>query len=258
MGFYAEFDAILESCSERTFVTDSDHIDFHKPELYAMLSLLVNETARTALEMRSERGELGLIGTGNRCVNKLPSNVGMAMLRTLSQDASTTADTYREVVVELSPFLAHMNKFDKTSHKFTGHMISGGLQTMITQFDSLYEDIQQGLVQPLEADQATYWRILLDQSKLGIAEIISLDHPNQAHDEFYMTASDGTARFCAHAIKLTDGAKSIPKRDTIGCPISFEPALLRDLWQWYVDLRTLRRSQTQSKLATVVTASSLS
>lgn len=247
MGFFAEYTDIVAACREQSFSSDSQHIDFHKPELYAMLALLVNESARTTLAMRPFRGELGLITTGSRVVCKLPPSVGDVMFRTLSHDAFTVSEEYIEVTEELDSLLQHVNKIDRTSHVDTAGILSGGLHTMIAQFDQLYSDVKKGIVPPQSDDFASYWQILLDQSRLGVAELISLDHAQDTRTELYTLSASGAARFCAHAIQLSNSAQHLPARTTIGCPISFEPALLRDLWEWYVDLRALQtNSSTQS------------
>ena len=236
MGFYADYEAMSTACSEQNFANDTEHINFHRPELYAMLSQLVNETVKTSLDLRQMRGDYGLVLPGGRAVTTL-RNVSRLMHEALCHDSQSIIEELAEVVDEVNPLLLHLQAIDKTSLGSVESILSGGTNTMLSRFDNLYWSLERRGIALDNDTPNRQWMALLDQTKLSIPELVSLDHYSAHHGELYEIATDGTVRFCKDAIQLVNDTKQIPERDTIGCPISFEPTLLKELWQWYVELK---------------------
>jgi len=163
------------------------------------------------------------------------------MIATLEHDALDMFDVYSELVDECDEYLRHLHAAsDKTMHPTTRLMMSGGIMTAVMSMDMTYSTLSDDTHRlDAEALKAS-WKVVYDQTTLGLKELIVLPmlwSPEEQRDAIFDVDESNIASFCAEGLRSVDRLKNIPDRTTIGCPISFEPELVRELWSWYVDLR---------------------
>lgn len=231
---------ITGECSE---IEPGKHIDSHKDRLYGMLAVLCNRALAETLELRTVREPHGLLAPGARCARTLPSkrHVNRLMTVTLEFDAADIQDKYDDFVSECDDYLSHLHSTaDPTMHPNVRLMMRGGIATAIEAMDMTYTTLT-GEQFALDDDELkSSWRSVFDQTRLGIKEFVML--PTVSSYEETRTAvfeinESNIANFCVAGLRSTESLQNIVDRETIGCPISFEPALVRRLWEWYVELR---------------------
>lgn len=241
-GFETTGLEFIESCKDVEFTDTTAHIDFHRPELYAMLARPVNDMVEYSLDARQSRPPFGLIRAGVLAVPKLPPDVSATISRSLRSDMAGLIETDPLFYDEFSPILDHMNAIDVTNYTHLEEILCGGINTMTDRFDSTYGAIRMKRPGTTSEEMAGMWRVLLPQAMVSLPEVVQLGSEHQAQDELIEITTDGAARFCQHAIRSVVDTSMIPDREPIGCPITFRPELLRELWAWYVKLRQSQSS----------------
>lgn len=229
-----------DKCSQ---IDPTEHIDSHKDSLYGMLAVLCNKPLAETLELRASRGPLGLLAPGARLVRSLPSkrHLNRSMSATLEFDAANIQDEYKEHVAECDRYLAHIHAMsDPTMHPNIGLMMRGGIATSIEVMDMTYTTLTSEHFALSDDQLKASWRSVYDQTRLGIKELIVLPTVSsfeETRNAVFEIDESNIASFCIAGMRSTENLQNIVDRSTIGCPVSFEPALVRELWNWHVDLR---------------------
>ncbi len=221
-----------------------EHIDSHKDELYGMLAQICNRSLAQTLELREQRGKYGLMAPGTRFAKQLPSerHLHRFMIATLGHDTANVQEEIPELVNECNEYLQHLNTTtDPTVHPSVERIMAAGIHTAKEAMDMTYSTLSGDGLRLNVRELKASWRTVLDLTRLSIKELIVL--PTLSSPEVYRHAifnldESNIASFCVNGLRSTDGVGNIPDRTTIGCPVSFEPVLVRELWDWYVDLRS--------------------
>lgn len=223
-------------------MTDSEHIDDHKAEFYGLVAQLSNATLRRTLDSRHERGSFGLMNSGRRPARDINSSRSLHRLMTctLQDDAVGVILDNPELVGMVDEYLYHLKPIDQTMHRDAGQMLNGGVHTAVEAMQNTYEVLTSANLRLSEEQLIDSWRTVLDQARLGVREFLALPgiyHDMTEREEVFELSEDDIAVFCAHAIRVPAKLDYIVERETIGCPVTFEPALVREFWVWYVGLR---------------------
>ena len=243
-GYRTTAEEFIRRCEDERFDTAIEHIEFHRPELFALLGVPINDTVRRSLAAKEYRPPYGLIRNGAMAVRTLPPDLNGAIARSLYSDRDQVIDDDRNFYDEFEPILAHMHSIDSTNYTEITKLLAAGIHTMLDRFKDTHDSLTVARPNNSSDWLKAQWKILLPQARVSLREIVQMTHNDHPQDHPIVVTDDDSPRFCREAItRVTDVAK-IPNSKPIGCPITLEPDLLRGLWMWYVDLRGAHAQST--------------
>lgn len=216
-------------------------VEANRPWFYGTIAKLSNVALRETIKSQADSEHFRLIDATGRVHTGARNaySLGRLLQSTLEHDIEQIVHNEEGLVYYLDTMIESMRRYDVTMHSDTMTTLRSGALTSVDAMQMTYTVLERESIARSESEFAIAWRTVFEQMRLSIQELVSLPVHGKAEAQSVLFEVDesNVARFCRHALVIGESADKQPNFAPIGCPISFEPKLVIQMWEWYVKLR---------------------